>query len=327
MRRMRLAKVSALALQMLLFWPPMAGAQDTATEVGTDIGTLYRDEAAALYKAPAYSPYAGRDYPRRVLWGDTHLHTANSWMPQRSATRSAPSRPTVSRAARRWSPRSGQAARLSRPLDFLVVADHAEGLGSAGEIKKGNPNLMADPTLRRWHDMMAAGGDSAAQAAIEIIRSVGTGTTPQAMIEQAARALSVAELHQHRRALQRAWAVYRADRLRVDFEQQRQQPPSRGDLPRRQGEGGPDRAVLRVRQRGPGHAVEVPRCLYREDRRRRARYPAQRQPVQRAHVRAGRLRRPRPDPRLRGDASATRAGLRGDADQGRRRGASLPVAE
>jgi hypothetical protein len=60
---MRLAKVSALALQMLLFWPPMAGAQDTATEVGTDVGTLYRDEAAALYKAPAYSPYAGRDYP------------------------------------------------------------------------------------------------------------------------------------------------------------------------------------------------------------------------------------------------------------------------
>ena len=78
MRRMRLAKVSALALQMLLFWPPMAGAQDTATEVGTDIGTLYRDEAAPLYKAPAYSPYAGRNYPTRVLWGDTHLHTANS---------------------------------------------------------------------------------------------------------------------------------------------------------------------------------------------------------------------------------------------------------
>jgi hypothetical protein len=78
MRRMRLPKVSALALLMLLFWLPMAGAQDTATEVGTDIGTLYRDEAVPLYKAPAYSPYADRDYPRRVLWGDTHLHTANS---------------------------------------------------------------------------------------------------------------------------------------------------------------------------------------------------------------------------------------------------------
>ncbi len=25
-----------------------------------------------------YSPYAGRSYPTRVFWGDTHLHTGNS---------------------------------------------------------------------------------------------------------------------------------------------------------------------------------------------------------------------------------------------------------
>ncbi len=29
-------------------------------------------------RAKAYSPYAGRSYPTRVLWGDTHLHSANS---------------------------------------------------------------------------------------------------------------------------------------------------------------------------------------------------------------------------------------------------------
>ena len=40
MSRMHLSKVSALTLQMLLFWLPVAGAQETATEVGTDIGTL-----------------------------------------------------------------------------------------------------------------------------------------------------------------------------------------------------------------------------------------------------------------------------------------------
>ena len=50
----------------------------SATEAGTDIGTFYKDEEAPLYKAPGYSPYAGRNYPTRVLWGDTHLHTANS---------------------------------------------------------------------------------------------------------------------------------------------------------------------------------------------------------------------------------------------------------
>ena len=174
---------TGVAVSFALNMVPL-GAQEAATEVGTDIGTLYRDEAAPLYKAPGYSPYAGRNYPTRVLWGDTHLHTANSLdaaafgntLGPEPAYRFARGEEVVSS--------SGQAVRLSRPLDFLVVADHAEGLGSAEEIKKGNPNLMADPTLRRWHDLMAAGGDSAVQAAIEMIRSVGTGTMPKAMISK-----------------------------------------------------------------------------------------------------------------------------------------------
>jgi Protein of unknown function (DUF3604) len=58
---------------------------------------------------------------------------------------------------------SGQAVGLSRSLDFPAVADHAQALGSTEEVKKGNPNLMTDPTLRRWHDLMTAGGDSASQ--------------------------------------------------------------------------------------------------------------------------------------------------------------------
>src|SRR5262245_13531212 len=70
----------AIAAFALIQSFPSAKAQETqATEVGTDIGTLYKDEIAPLYKAPGYSPYAGRNYPTRVLWGDTHLHTANSF--------------------------------------------------------------------------------------------------------------------------------------------------------------------------------------------------------------------------------------------------------
>jgi hypothetical protein len=67
-------------IALLAAYFPLASAlaQDTATEVDTDIGTLYPDETAPLYKPPGYSPCAGRNYPARVLWGDTHLHTANS---------------------------------------------------------------------------------------------------------------------------------------------------------------------------------------------------------------------------------------------------------
>jgi hypothetical protein len=43
---------------------------------------------------------------------------------------------------------------------------------------------VADGTLRRWHVLMAAGGESASQAAIGIIRSVGTRTAPKAMLSK-----------------------------------------------------------------------------------------------------------------------------------------------
>ena len=44
----------------------------------SDVGTLDRETAGKVFKKPGYSPYAGRNYPTRVFWGDTHLHTALS---------------------------------------------------------------------------------------------------------------------------------------------------------------------------------------------------------------------------------------------------------
>ncbi len=55
-------------------------------------------------------------------------------------------------------------AKLSRPLDFLVVSDHAEGLGLMQEVYKGNPAFVSDPTLAQWSKGMQAGGDEAAAA-------------------------------------------------------------------------------------------------------------------------------------------------------------------
>ena len=91
---------------------------------------MYRDETTPLYKAPGYSPYAGQNYPARVLWGDTHLHTANSLDAAAFGNTLGPE--TAYRFARgeQVVSSSGQPVNLSRPLDFLVVADHAEGLGS-----------------------------------------------------------------------------------------------------------------------------------------------------------------------------------------------------
>jgi hypothetical protein len=67
---------------------------------------------------------------------------------------------------------SGQPARLSRPLDFLVVSDHAEAFGSMVELMKSNPALLANPAIKRWHDMIKQGGDPAFKAALELIDCV-----------------------------------------------------------------------------------------------------------------------------------------------------------
>src|ERR1700730_12896269 len=172
----------AAAIAALLTIDIQAKAQEAPVNgVGTDIGTFYKDEVAPLYKAPGYSPYAGRNYPTRVLWGDTHLHTANSLDAAVFGNTLGPEEAYRFARGEEVVASTGQRVKLSRPLDFLVVADHAEALGATVELKKGNPLLMANPTLNAWHDRMAAG--KGADAAIEIIRSVGTGTTPKEMFD------------------------------------------------------------------------------------------------------------------------------------------------
>ena len=78
MRLNTLATIMSAALCCMAPGTGTAPAQEGVKEVGTDIGTMYPDQVGPLYKKPGYSPYAGRNYPTRVLWGDTHLHTANS---------------------------------------------------------------------------------------------------------------------------------------------------------------------------------------------------------------------------------------------------------
>ena len=60
------------------------------------------DVEKAFPKKPPYSPYAGRNYPTRPFFGDTHLHTAFS-MDAGAVRRAAQPAPTRSgsRAARR----------------------------------------------------------------------------------------------------------------------------------------------------------------------------------------------------------------------------------
>ena len=154
------------------------------TAVAQDVGHKAEPDAATvetLFKAPGYSPYAGRNFPSQVWWGNQHHHTAISMdagaigckLDDAASYRAARGEEVVTS--------TGQHFKLSRPLDWLVVSDHAEGYGGIPMLMSGDPKLMADPTLKRWHDMIAAGGKQAFDAAWEMIHANAEGKVPAAL--------------------------------------------------------------------------------------------------------------------------------------------------
>jgi hypothetical protein len=128
---------------------------------------------------PAYSPYAGRNYPTRPLFGDTHLHTSYSMDAGAFGARLGPREAYRFAKGNEMMASSGQPVKLSRPLDFLVVADHSDGMGFFPQIIGGGPEIMADPQGRKWNEMINSG--KGADAALDIIRSFGAGKMPKAI--------------------------------------------------------------------------------------------------------------------------------------------------
>ncbi len=105
-------------------------------------------EGVAVVAAPQYSPYAGRNFPTRVLWGDTHLHTAVS---VDAGTMCRVGQEDAYRFARgeEITTTHGLRAKLSRPLDFLVIADHAEMYGLMPQLLSGDPEILSTETGKK----------------------------------------------------------------------------------------------------------------------------------------------------------------------------------
>ena len=122
-----------------------------------------------------YSPYAGRAYPDRVFFGDTHFHTKLS--PDAGLLGTTLTVEDGYRMARgeKVASNTGQPVQLIRPLDFLVVTDHAEYIGLAPMIRDANPILLSDPYGKFLYEHFTAGGDSAMKAFKSVINDAVTG--------------------------------------------------------------------------------------------------------------------------------------------------------
>jgi hypothetical protein len=128
-----------------------------------------------------FSPYAGRNFPTQVFWGDTHLHTGMSMDAGAFGCRLGPEDAYRFARGEELTASTGLQVRLSRPLDFLVVADHSDNMGFFPRLFAGDQDMLADPTGKRWYQMIQEGGQDAVQVAIEVIESFSQGTFPEAL--------------------------------------------------------------------------------------------------------------------------------------------------
>jgi hypothetical protein len=128
----------------------------------------------------AYSPYAGRNYADEVLFGDTHFHTnlsvdaglVGTRLDVDAAFRFARGEKVISN--------TDQPVQLIRPLDFLVITDHAELIGLAPMIQQSDPVLKADPWGKKIIELFNSGPEGRMEAFGSILQAGNTGVNPMA---------------------------------------------------------------------------------------------------------------------------------------------------
>ena len=104
-----------------------------------------------------YSP-ALSSYPRNVYWGDTHLHTRNSADAYTYGNESlSPGDAYRYAQGEELLAHNGMRIKIKRPLDFLVVSDHAEYLGGFYELAADNPLITATAIGKKWNEWMNTG--------------------------------------------------------------------------------------------------------------------------------------------------------------------------
>ncbi|MEO0762268.1 MAG: DUF3604 domain-containing protein, partial [Pseudomonadota bacterium] len=127
------------------------------------------------YPAPADSPYAGRTFPERPLWGDTHLHTGQSMDAGGFGARLTHADAYRFARGEEITASSGQRVRLSRPLDWLAITDHSDGMGMITDALAASPSVTRFEQGRRWSEGFRGGGQEAVEAALDLITAVSQG--------------------------------------------------------------------------------------------------------------------------------------------------------
>jgi len=164
--RTKTSIISLISLLLLL----TACQQQASKKEGPEI----KEYLAAPTVTPSHSQYANDDIPRNLYWGDTHLHTNLS--PDANLqgnTKLGPADAFRLAMGKKVTAHNGMAVQLYRPLDFLVVTDHAEYLGLLPGITEGNELLLGTEYGANLAAKLRGTQQDRTEAFIDILTDIG----------------------------------------------------------------------------------------------------------------------------------------------------------
>lgn len=125
---------------------------------------------------PAEAASTNRGYPSQVYFGDTHLHTALSMDAGAFGNRLGMDEAYQFARGDEVTSSTGIKTRLQKPLDFLVVADHSDGMGFFPDLMAGKEHVMKYEESKQWKKLIDEG--KGGEAALDIIKKFSQGEFP-----------------------------------------------------------------------------------------------------------------------------------------------------
>ena len=168
--------IRIIAVAMTLF----AGASLTA------IAQEPPPEAASLenaFKEDSFSPYANRNFPSQVFFGDTHVHSSVSMDAGAIGNRLGPNDAFRFARGEEVTSSTGVRAKLSRPLDFLVLSDHSDNMGLFALLNDADPVLVNKSKIaRELSDKIRRGGKDGMEAGLYIVDQFASNTLDESLV-------------------------------------------------------------------------------------------------------------------------------------------------
>ena len=140
-----------LSLICLSFLACKQDAKTNNNEETTPVEDVQKEYSPYVYN---YNPDPLPENEDRPFFGDTHLHTSYSVDAGMVGNVLSPSDAYRYAKGDSITASNGMKTRLKRPLDFLVVADHAEALGVAPMIRRSDPSILNDPLGKELHALV-----------------------------------------------------------------------------------------------------------------------------------------------------------------------------